>query len=169
MMPSLAHPDLDALRDSRGMRVPRCPDVIVPSVTIVLLGFSWRQEVLLHQRADNGWWGLPGGKVETGESLTDAVKRECLEETGYEVDIDHLTSVDSDPRQGSICVYPDGNVVQYVNHTFLCRLVRGILTMSTESTQIAWHNTTFLPKPFLPLHQWRLETVLARKNWVQIL
>ena len=38
--------------------------------------------ILLMQRADNGHWGLPGGHVEPGESVTDATPREVLEETG---------------------------------------------------------------------------------------
>jgi 8-oxo-dGTP diphosphatase len=29
-----------------------------------------------------GYWSIPGGLVETGESLQDAVRREVLEETG---------------------------------------------------------------------------------------
>ena len=29
-----------------------------------------------------GHWGLPGGKIEEGESLYDAIERECQEEIG---------------------------------------------------------------------------------------
>lgn len=34
----------------------------------------------------NGW-EMPGGKIEEGESIEDAAKRECLEESGYEVEV----------------------------------------------------------------------------------
>ncbi|MGI8701978.1 MAG: NUDIX hydrolase [Nocardioidaceae bacterium] len=34
-----------------------------------------------------GLWSIPGGRVEPGEALADAVRREVLEETGLDVDV----------------------------------------------------------------------------------
>lgn len=41
---------------------------------------------LMHTKRD-GFYNLPGGGVEEGETLMDALVRECKEETGYNVEI----------------------------------------------------------------------------------
>lgn len=53
-------------------------------------------EVLLIQRGRaplKGHWSIPGGKVERGERIEDAVKREIEEETGVKVEILGLIGV----------------------------------------------------------------------------
>jgi len=37
-----------------------------------------------------GTWSVPGGRVEAGETLHEAVVREVMEETGLEVVVDHF-------------------------------------------------------------------------------
>jgi len=39
-------------------------------------------KILLQQRRDNKCWGYHGGRVELGEVVEEAVKRELFEETG---------------------------------------------------------------------------------------
>jgi 8-oxo-dGTP diphosphatase len=71
--------------------VTRRPEVAVGAV--VVRGRNGEREVLLVKRANppqQGRWSLPGGRVEWGETLTDAVRREVLEETGLEVRVGHL-------------------------------------------------------------------------------
>ncbi|HMD47585.1 MAG TPA: NUDIX hydrolase, partial [Bryobacteraceae bacterium] len=46
-------------------------------------------KILLVERGKEplkGYWSLPGGILETGERLEDALRREVLEETGLEVE-----------------------------------------------------------------------------------
>jgi 8-oxo-dGTP diphosphatase len=51
--------------------------------------------VLVRRRVDplSGYWAPPGGYVECGESLTDAVVREVGEECGLEVAVDRMLGV----------------------------------------------------------------------------
>ena len=52
-----------------------------------------RNKMLIVKRANEpakGLWSVPGGVVELGEQLYEALKREVKEETGLEVDIERL-------------------------------------------------------------------------------
>jgi 8-oxo-dGTP diphosphatase len=52
--------------------------------------------LLMVQRGNEpyaGRWSVPGGTVEHGEYLTDAVRREILEETGLEVEVGELLGI----------------------------------------------------------------------------
>jgi ADP-ribose pyrophosphatase YjhB (NUDIX family) len=54
-------------------------------------------EILLVQRLDDGNWELPGGRIEVGESVTQAVIREVDEESGVMIELTGLAGVYSDP------------------------------------------------------------------------
>ena len=45
-------------------------------------------KILLVNTRSSGKWFFPGGEVEIGESLEDAIKREVMEETGIEIKIE---------------------------------------------------------------------------------
>jgi len=139
-------------------RVPQ--KIIRPGVTGIVLA---PQGLLLHRRSDNGRWGLPGGSVEFGEPVTDAIVREVREETGYEVEPVRLVGVYSRPDLEQIVTYADGNVIHYVSSSFECRVVGGEARTCAESLEVAWFDPERLPDDILPMHRIRIVDCLARQ------
>ncbi|OQW30827.1 MAG: hypothetical protein A4E19_08745 [Nitrospira sp. SG-bin1] len=108
------------------------------------------ETLLLEKRRDCGWWGLPGGKVEPGESLVDAAVREVLEETGLTVEVTHLIGVYSDP-DGRIVTYPDnGDVVQLIDAVVGAKVLSGCITCSDESEEVRFFSPSQLPEQIVP-------------------
>ena len=141
------------------------PDVskaqqIRPSVSAVIL--NERHGVLLQRRSDNGQWGLPGGSVEIGESVTDAIRREVEEETGLLVEVVKLVGVYSDPKL-QVVRYPDGRVVHFINTCFECRIVSGQLRTCPETLELAYFEPAALPQVLVPLHRIRITDALRRQ------
>ena len=131
-----------------------------PSVSAVI--FDRRRRLLLQQRSDGGQWGLPGGSVEIGESVTDAVAREVHEETGLTVAPRRLVGVYSQPRL-QVVRYPDGNVWHYVNVCFECVVRGGTLTTCDETLALEWFPLDALPAALLPNHRIRIRDARARR------
>lgn len=93
--------------------------------------------VLLIERGQpplDGYWSLPGGGVETGERLEDALVREVLEETGLHVTADSLATVFERimPDESSRCEY------HYVLIDFYCTIEGGDLRAGDDSRNVRW-------------------------------
>ena len=131
-----------------------------PSASAVI--FDRRGRVLLQQRSDGGQWGLPGGSVEIGESVTDAAIREVREETGLTVSVRRLVGVYSEPAL-QVVRYPDGNVWHYVNICFECVAQGGTLTTCDETLSLRYVSPTRLPRTLLPNHRIRIRDACSRR------
>jgi ADP-ribose pyrophosphatase YjhB (NUDIX family) len=118
--------------------------------------------VLLQRRSDNGLWGLPGGGVEIGESVSTAIVREVREETGLTVQIERLVGVYSNPRF-QVVRYADGNVVHYINTLFACRVVGGTLQTCEETLDLQFFDPTRLPEGMLVSHLIRVQDAVANR------
>jgi 8-oxo-dGTP pyrophosphatase MutT (NUDIX family) len=121
--------------DSTGAPLAKMPD----RLGVAANGFIRDKtgKILLQQRADNGFWGMPGGNVELGESVEQTAMREVYEETGLEVRVERLIGIYSEPETYPFMRYPDGTIVHYVTHVFICEPTAGALQLSSESTDIA--------------------------------
>lgn len=122
------------------------PTKILPATSAIVVRADHR--ILVQQRSDNRLWGLPGGAVDIGESLVDAVRREVREESGYDVEVVRMSGIYSDPAD-QIVSYPDGNVIHYVSANFECRVVAGSPRVDDESLQQRWVDARQLPRPFV--------------------
>lgn len=85
-----------------------------------------------------GSWALPGGFVEYGERVEDAVIREVKEETGLDIKIIKLSGVYSDPDRD-----PRGHTVSVC---FLCTPVGGSLEPDTDAVKAKWFKISELPE-----------------------
>lgn len=110
------------------------PNSLVAAVSAVVSDDEAR--LLLHLRTDNQLWSVPGGRIEIGESVADAVTREVREETGFEVEPQYIVGVYSDPRNR--IAYDDGEVRQQFSVCVACRLAGGELDPDGESLDVRW-------------------------------
>ncbi len=93
-------------------------------------------KVLLVKRSDDRRWAVPGGYMESGETLQEACEREVWEETGVRVQATNLVTVYSDPN--ILLEYPDGNKWQLVVMHFMARLVDGTPARGDETTDAGY-------------------------------
>jgi 8-oxo-dGTP pyrophosphatase MutT (NUDIX family) len=121
-----------------------------------------RGRLLLQQRSDGGQWGLPGGSIEIGESVVEAVVREVLEETGLTVTPRRVVGIYSDPSL-QIVRYPNGMVWHYVNVCFECAVRGGELTTCDETLALEWFVPGRLPTPMLENHVIRIRDARRRR------
>jgi ADP-ribose pyrophosphatase YjhB (NUDIX family) len=107
---------------------------LVPGASAIVTDDQGR--ILLQRRSDNARWALPGGVMDIGESIGQAIVREVQEETGFEVKPEDIVGVYSDP--GHVFAYDDGEVRQQFSVCFVCRIVGGELQVSKESSEVAF-------------------------------
>jgi ADP-ribose pyrophosphatase YjhB (NUDIX family) len=108
--------------------------------------------VLLARRRDIGWWNLPGGGLESGETVDEGLLREVREEVCAEVRVVRMVGVYSKPQKNEVVL------------TFLCHLdhdQEDAISNSDEVSETGWFAPDALPVDLLPKHRQRVLDAFA--------
>ena len=102
-------------------------------------------------------WGLPGGKIEPGESMMSAMIRECQEELGTIPEYVRLVPLEKFTSS-------DGG---FAYHTFFCSVIKEFTPiLNNEHSGWAWINSGTWPKPMHP-GLWSTVNFDAVRNKIQ--
>jgi len=119
-------------------RYPKRPIVGVGAIILR------RDRILMAQRGKEplkGWWSLPGGALELGESLRDAVSREVLEETGLVVRPVAMFEI----FERIIRDAGGAPEYHYVLVDYVCRITGGTLCAGDDVCRVEWVRRRELP------------------------
>ena len=109
------------------------PTHIIAGAGIVL---NEKDEILM-VKSHNAGWVFPGGQVEVGENVIDAVKREVMEETGVDIEVGEVFCIASNTgkHQGYNGVK---EVPTKIMLDFICKAKGGIPRPSDENSESAY-------------------------------
>jgi 8-oxo-dGTP pyrophosphatase MutT (NUDIX family) len=108
--------------------------LLMPSVAALIRNDDGR--ILFVQHVE-GRWQLPGGAVDPGERPAEAMRRECLEEAGIEVEPIRIAGVFGGPEYR--ITYANGDEAGWVVTVFEARIAAGEPTPSDDETQaVGW-------------------------------
>ncbi len=110
------------------------PKNFSPKIEVSAAYVEIKNEILFLQRAgsEKGLWGVPAGKLETGESAEAALKRELLEETGISINShSHIAPL----GQLFICK-PSGDYIYHLYGVYLSK--KPAVTLSSEHQDSCW-------------------------------
>lgn len=104
-----------------------------------------------------GAWGLPGGKIDPGETLIQAINRECQEELGFVPDFMRLVPIEKFTTVDGAFAY----------HTFYCSIEQEFVPkLNHEHLGYAWIDSGTWPRPMHP-GLWSTVNFDAVRNKIQ--
>ncbi|TKI72821.1 NUDIX domain-containing protein [Lysinibacillus mangiferihumi] len=134
--------------------------IILPGSVVIIL--NEQNEVLLQKRHD-GYWGLPGGLMDLGESFEEVAKREVFEETGLVVENLKLLNVFSGSKY--YLKVPNGDELYSVTAVYYTRDVSGDMKIDySESEKMQYFSINNLPNELTDEYRGFIEQYLDCKN-----
>ena len=116
-------------------------------------------QALLVKRSDDGRYTPVSGIVDPREHPADTAVREAMEETCVQIAVERLIAV----RVVGPITYPNGDVSDYVDHTFRCRWVSGDpYPADGENTDARFFRVDDLPE-MPPVHADRARVAIENR------
>lgn len=113
-------------------------EMIMPTHIVAVGGITEDEDGnILLVKTYHGGWVFPGGQVEEGENLIDALIREIKEESGIDVEVSNLIGIYS--NTGKYKGYNGVEIVPTkVMMDYICKPVGGELCTSEETSESRW-------------------------------
>ena len=112
-----------------------------PKVDVRAFILAEDRVLLLREDSDGGRWTLPGGWADVNESPAEAVAREVLEESGYQVEVKGLLGVLDRTKQGHRPPFP----YHVYKLFFHCAITGGAPRPTEESSESGFFAIDELP------------------------
>lgn len=141
-------------RERRVCRTCGFIDYVNPKIVAGVVATSEDGRVLMCRRAiepRSGFWTLPAGYMEEGESVEDAARREAYEEACARLELEGVLAISSVPRISQVQIF------------FRARLSDPSIAAGPESREVALYEWEALPLPDLafPSVKWALDDFRA--------
>lgn len=122
-------------------------------ISVSALIFDGERVLLAHRRAID-WWNLPGGALDPGETVDEALRREVREETGLDVEVDQLIGVYSKPLKQEVVL------------SFRCHVSGGPpgRVLDDDIDESRYFALDALPARTLPKHRERINDALLNQE-----
>lgn len=132
-------------------------DYVNPKIVAGAVVFNTAGEILMCRRAIEprvGFWTLPAGFMEQGESVQEAATREAFEEARAVIVIEDLIGVYSVPRISQVQIF------------FRARLAEPEISAGPESLEVRFFGLDALPESefAFPSVRWAIDDYLARQG-----
>ena len=128
---------------------------IIVSHSVVLL-FNEKNEILLEERLDDGYFDFPGGGIDLGETAEEAACRELFEETGLIAD--ELKFFKLYTGEITHYIYVNGDEIYGVDSVFICKKYHGKLTPQVDEVKVL----RFYPLDKIPAKMWIRNTQILK-------
>jgi 8-oxo-dGTP pyrophosphatase MutT (NUDIX family) len=121
--------------------------LMMPGVAAVIRDDSCR--LLLQEKATGEGWSLPAGAIEPGESPTQAIRREVLEETGLIVEPHRILGIYGGTEFRY--TYANGDAVEYLVVLYRCSVTgQRSGRIAPETHSLHYFSAAEMPRLALP-------------------